>query len=919
MRPLKLTISAFGPYAGRTEIPLEQLGDRGLYLITGDTGAGKTTLFDAIAFALYGEPSGASREPSMLRSKYADPGTPTFVEMEFLCRDQRYTVRRNPEYQRPRGRGEGFTVQKADASLTFPDGRPPVTKSRDVTQAIRDLIGLDRNQFCQIAMIAQGDFQRLLLAKTEDRSKIFRELFSTRLYQVFEDRVRAETAALKQQAQEARRSVEQYLRGASWEDGPLGEELRRLQEGDAPAEEGAALLDRLLAEDTAALDRLRKELSATETRLETVSRLLGQAEARVKAREESARLRALLAEWEPRLEALRRDWEDVQSRDPERDALAVQIATETQGLDAYDRRDALLQQKTALEQSVSAQKEALARLRAQLEDRTRRLENGKAQLSALADTETRIARLEARKTQLSGEQQALSALLSALDAAAKLSARQQADARRYQAAADQSQQLHLALLRTERAFYDGQAGLLAAELRDGEPCPVCGSREHPAPAIPAGTPPTKAELDACRAQADAAQELAARLSAEAGASRGKAETAAQTASQQAEQLFGAPSAEKAGPAVRERQQALSAAQTETEDQLTQARKDLVQKQKLQKAIPEEEARHAAWSRQIQEGEGQLLSAAARAESLDRQLAEQTLPLENKAAAQAHIRQLQTQKAALDQRRTAAQTALEACAKSVEEARAGIAALEKQLSGGEDLPREALLAERSALLTAKETGRKALERLQIRLSANRAAKSGLERSGAELTALEARWGWMSALADTVGGRIPGKDRVRLETYIQTTYFDRITARANVRLLEMTGGQYELKRRREAENRQSQSGLELDVIDHYNGTERSVKTLSGGESFQASLALALGLADEVQSAAGGVRLDAMFVDEGFGSLDEDALNQAVSALSGLAESRRLVGIISHVAELKSRIQRQVVVTKDRTGGSRVSIEV
>ena len=228
MRPLKLTISAFGPYAGRTEIPLEQLGDRGLYLITGDTGAGKTTLFDAIAFALYGEPSGASREPSMLRSKYADPGTPTFVEMEFLCRDQRYTVRRNPEYQRPRGRGEGFTVQKADASLTFPDGRPPVTKSRDVTQAIRDLIGLDRNQFCQIAMIAQGDFQRLLLAKTEDRSKIFRELFSTRLYQVFEDRVRAETAALKQQAQEARRSVEQYLRGASWEDGPLGEELRRL-------------------------------------------------------------------------------------------------------------------------------------------------------------------------------------------------------------------------------------------------------------------------------------------------------------------------------------------------------------------------------------------------------------------------------------------------------------------------------------------------------------------------------------------------------------------------------------------------------------------------------------------------------------------------------------------------------------------
>ena len=255
---------------------------------------------------------------------------------------------------------------------------------------------------------------------------------------------------------------------------------------------------------------------------------------------------------------------------------------------------------------------------------------------------------------------------------------------------------------------------------------------------------------------------------------------------------------------------------------------------------------------------------------------------------------------------------------MEESRAAVSALEKQDADGEDLDRDALLQERGKLLEEKNALREALDAVQVRISDNRGAMDALRRQGVGLAELEKRWGWVRALSDTVNGRVSGKDRVMLETYIQMRYFDRITARANIRLMEMTGGQYELKRREEADNRQSQSGLELDVIDHYNGTERSVKTLSGGESFQASLSLALGLADEIQSAAGGIRLDTMFVDEGFGSLDEDALNQAVSALNGLAEGNRLVGIISHVAELKTRIEKQVLVTKDKSGGSRVSIE-
>ncbi len=231
MRPMKLVLSAFGPYAGRTEIDMEKLGDRGLYLITGDTGAGKTTIFDAIAFALYGEPSGDSRSAEMLRSQYADPHTPTFVEMEFLCREKRYLVRRNPKYLRPKGRGEGVTVQQAGAELSRPDGQPPITGSQDVLRAIRELIGLDRSQFCQIAMIAQGDFLKVLQARTEERSRIFQEIFKTRPFQAFQEALRSESSALRQQAEEARRSVMQDLRSVSCpEDSQAAAAVRELQQ-----------------------------------------------------------------------------------------------------------------------------------------------------------------------------------------------------------------------------------------------------------------------------------------------------------------------------------------------------------------------------------------------------------------------------------------------------------------------------------------------------------------------------------------------------------------------------------------------------------------------------------------------------------------------------------------------------------------
>ena len=275
MRPVKLTISAFGPYAGRMTIDMDALGTRGLYHITGKTGAGKTTIFAAITFALYGEPSGDSRSASQFRSKYADPQTPTEVELGFDYAGKRYTVRRNPEYERPKSRGEGLTEEKAAAELTLPDGRV-ITKRRDVDAAVAAIMGVDRGQFSQIAMLAQGDFLKLLLASTDDRKKIFRKLFSTQKYEDLQDRLKASSGALRKEYEELSRSIRQYVEGILCdEEDVLDIEVQKARAGKLPAEEVADLLHTLIAQDEQQAESVEKETGDLDGQLVPRSQLLG--------------------------------------------------------------------------------------------------------------------------------------------------------------------------------------------------------------------------------------------------------------------------------------------------------------------------------------------------------------------------------------------------------------------------------------------------------------------------------------------------------------------------------------------------------------------------------------------------------------------------------------------------------------------
>lgn len=442
MRPRKLTLSAFGPYAGRVVIDLEQLGEQGLYLITGDTGAGKTTIFDAITYALYGEPSGQNREPSMFRSKYAQPDTPTQVELVFSYGGKTYTVRRNPEYERPAKRGGGTTTQKADAELTLPDGCV-ITKPREVNREIVEIIGLDRSQFAQIAMIAQGDFLKLLLADTKSRQEIFREIFKTRYYMVFQERMKGEAGKLQRDCEAARASVQQYIGGVACQEDDLSKPtLEKAQAGELPFADTVELIRELIRRDREAEEREQGRLDRLEEELKETSALLGKVEEARKTREKLAAACQAREELRPQAETAQKALEEQQQTVPRQEELSRKLSVLEAELPRYQEllekenaHAALTQRIAALEQkrdqqeqtqkgkakdleawkqelgglaTVEAEQERLLREQEQAENRKSTLESLQAQVQAwqacleqLAESRTRRESLAQRQTELS--------------------------------------------------------------------------------------------------------------------------------------------------------------------------------------------------------------------------------------------------------------------------------------------------------------------------------------------------------------------------------------------------------------------------------------------------------------------------------------------------------------------------------------
>lgn len=1517
MKPVRLTISAFGPYADQIEIDFECLGGQGLYLITGDTGAGKTTIFDAIAFALYGEASGDVRKADMFRSKYAKPEVATYVLFTFEYRGKRYTVRRNPEYMRPKGRGSGYTLQRAEAELVYPDEREPVTKAKEVTKAVTELTGLDRRQFTQISMIAQGDFQKLLFAGTEERSGIFRQIFGTGIYQKLQEQLKAAVKQQWKKYDELKHSMNQYMEGIiCTDDTDCGAEILRLQKEkfDGRISEGVLLLEQLCEIDQAALNVLNQKMEALDARMQIEDRLLGNIHKVRQQKEELAKNEQLLAALQPEFELLQERYVQAEQNARECGALALQIRERQDRLVLFDRlleekegkkadeealqageadkkklqqrkqetedalkadkellkslasageekerleykieqvqkendqirrqtdafrkeaekqqqtegelgkgkknaaelvdeiqklsdkieklsdcdrqreivsetektlctqEESLCQQKTEneavqkeqeqlqmqlkelfarenaqkeavkkckeeqdklqnageiqmqcrqktkeasdrlhtfteqteslaqLQLRVNTKKEAYEQLNQQAEQQKKQLQLWKKEWEDVKDAEAGLWKLQQEQKEVQELEKQLKQLVKQLETLEQRQQELEAAQKEYLTASDEKEKSGLHYRHLEQIFFDAQAGMLARELKEQKPCPVCGSMHHPKPAKVPETVLDKEELEREKEQLSAAESKAERLSEKAGQLQARFFESALRFKEQAGDFFAAlhedviqkqtgaqmgscgkkseeelftvilekipdeqnqnnrqqgfcetlwqqffeilseeqqrlkaeqkdlkrrvketekqkirreelaacilenekkqkeldkqlqknnqelaalqgQAAEKnrqwermsgqfmlpdkartdkkaaetylqeeleqcrkqlkqaeadkkhleeleaagkqkeeelhqtelqiakqqkreaelsgqyktmqkqterkrkeaaealqsatrhflemqeyekeqdknqaAGPeqnleqnseqnseqiyleqldqsmevsdrisenllkltadsliaemqkfretlkkyldkiiqkigerdsmsqVMRQKEELLSekqkrlvelekqleaviAAKREKKEQLletagkfsevlsgeslaelsslpqeqllklsdeiahcleiqidglaeerNQNQEKLRKKQKLENQIPGQEQQLQKLVRSIQQSEvilaGKKAEADARTEKINSLLAQ--LGTEQKEEAEEEIRLLNARRQNLEKAFAQAQQDFNECRTKKERLTAAADTLRGQLScAGEagSVKEEDVLARREQWQQEKKALGIQRDLKNNAVSTNLKICRKVKEKQADTAAVEEKYTWLRALADTANGTLKGKQKIELETYIQMTYFDRILRRANLRFLMMSGGQYELKREDSSENLKGKAGLELCVIDHYNATQRSVKTLSGGETFQASLSLALGLSDEIQSYAGGIQMDAMFVDEGFGSLDEEALSQAMKALVSLTEGNRLVGIISHVAELKDRIDKKMIVTKCRSKdgiSSRVEIE-
>lgn len=875
MKPIQLVLSAFGPYVERTVIDFSALGEEGLFLIAGDTGAGKTTIFDAISFALYGEASGGKekRKSKSFHSDYVSDQTETYVELTFRHRGETWWIRRNLEYQRPAKKKkdgmETTTRQAADAQMRNEDTGEEILRMDDVNRRVRELLGLTQDQFTQTVMIAQGDFLKILTASSDDRKKLFRDLFHTNLYVDLQSRLQEKNRACADE----QKALEQVILSAEGKIDPEAEFAEReillsycgqIQHTDALC----ALLARLIEQEKAAQEQARAQKKEAADQIGAL----------IAAVTEGERVNRDFADWESkraRLAALTAGQGEI---DAQRAALAA--ARRAQQLET----DEALMRRTR--RDMDAQRAALSEAQAALEQAEK----------ALPETETRMKEAESR----SGEIHALLAqakqmedCLPVLGEVERLKAALDTQKRELQRLTADSSRAQAAYTAAQNSYYLSQAGLLARELKAGQPCPVCGSTAHPCPAQITPETVTRQALEqaaqrretAEKAQSDAATRLAAN----------------QAALDERE----------------DRLRALKIGPDETRQRLA-ARIDAAHQAAADRQREIDAARSAYQTLDKRKTAAQSAVDAAQKQlaALEKDLRAQTEAFEQKRAAHGFEDEASYR---LAKRTNADIERLDREIRNFDEQKRTLAAqtheLEDKLSGRQRTDLAALQNRQAAALDRQAKAENAEKAMVRKLTLHESAEREIRQANAAIQKKRGKWQIIQELYTCCAGIAAGNPRAKLtfEAYVQQYYFRFVVAAANKRLTRLTDGMFTLRVMREAANRVSQSGLDLEVLDRSTGQARDVSTLSGGESFLASLALALGLSDAVQSQSGQIRMDAMFIDEGFGSLDENALRSSIDVLLELADGKRLIGIISHVQELEERIDKQIVVTKTPNGST------
>ncbi|MCQ2089277.1 MAG: SMC family ATPase [Fibrobacter sp.] len=939
MRPLKLVITGFGPYAERTEIDFNKLGTHGLYLISGDTGAGKTTIFDAITYALFGKASGDNRDDAKLfRCTNASPETPTEVELTFAYNSKEYRIRRNPEYERPAKRGGGMAKENASVTFYYPDANgkvsavsESVSKEKDVADEVKKVMGgLDRDQFSQIAMIAQGDFMKILMEDTRHRRETFRKIFKTEKFEKLQDMLSKAAGQFDAACKNQVRTACTHVSGIQCaEDSAYANDVaekKALAEGLNIADwnEVCDLLQKLVDEDSGLVEKLNAELEAIKVQISEQDKNLGKAGDAEKNRRN---LKIAQEQLPQKIEELQKKLEAKTAQEnlePERDELQAKIAVIENSLPQYDgldkKRGDLKQKETALKSSQAALTKAEATQKA-LETELNAL---KEELATLSDAGANKVQLEAAIKELEARQESIKDVGGqAKNYMTELGALKTAQDE-YLAAEKAYSALNGDYEKKHRAFLNEQAGILAAALEEGCECPVCGSTHHPHKACKSVEAPTQAELDDLKEKVATAESERNSKNSEAVKKKGVCDGLKEPLQEKLNKLFGECAIEDAKNRGNEEFQKNRETLASLNKELVAETDKVKRKQELEnpeKGIPAKEKTLEEMRSANEEKARDNVAAEKEIEGLQNSIKDmlQGLAFESKSAASAEIKKLQTALDASNNALKLAATAYTTCEGEVKTLKGQIEAFEKALEGVPEYDLETLKTANETLKATQTKKTNVWNLASGRVKQNEATLSSIKAIATQLSADIKKLQWLNNLADTANGGLSGREKLMLETYVQTSYFDRIIRHANRRFHLLSNGQYELIRREEASNNRAQSGLDLNVIDHANGKQREVKTLSGGESFLASLSLALGLADEVQSNAGGIQLDTMFVDEGFGSLDDESLKSAINVLQNLAGDHRLVGIISHVNELENKIDKIVRVEKDERKVSRVTIEV
>ncbi len=1055
MKPINLVMSAFGPFRGVTEVPFSELGTAGLFLINGDTGSGKTTLFDAISFALYGNASGENRTADSFRSDYAEEEEETYVELTFLHHHREYKIQRNPSYLRSKKRGSGTTEQKNNATLILPDGRV-ISGYAQVTQAVTELLGIDWRQYKQISMLAQGEFLQLLTAGSDERGMIFRKVFGTQQFAYLQQRLKEMAGKLRHQCEDTDRGILQYLSGIacgkesihkaaveeSIKSGDINqvpkmmELLKEILDADQNLYDEMKVendhikkeLDKLTAEYSLAeqFNRMFAELREAEEEYQKLTRaaeLMGKEEERIlrgdkalhsvkpvedaylrlikdlkdleenierekaemcRLQSDERRLREELKakeSYKPRIEELKKEVNRLEEETIKQDAILTQ---EKQRILMEDK-------KQALEKLISDLIQGKEELRQEQASKQAEQEQAADSGKALAICE---GLLEKSKKYIEQVQK----LLKDIEIIKTEREMYEACTVEYRSAEGNYLEMSRTFAEMEAYFYREQAGIMAASLESGKPCPVCGSTEHPHKAELTEGAPSEENLNREKRILEKVREQLLSAGSRCEAQKSRVVTLEKALIENARPLLSGASEDGISTKLNADDE-VAGISGMARQKLTETEQDIYELEQRKRKLTEEVRRKELNAKRLAEIMVELQtseeSISVRREELSTVIVElnrsigtiqglkKDLRFTTKEEAETAIREMKTEWEQLQEQLNSAEAALRNCELLLGKTNAVLtdnnnkqAIKAKDCNRAKELFacklldcgfREAGLADeaayREALLTEEElntlkntvdTYHRTLEALKNRILQLKKNTEGREEKdlnqlfsareewnrkykevGDQLSLIFSRmknneviyrkvgeqnrqqeklrreYLMISGLSRTACGELSGKSKLAFEQYVQAFYFEKVIHEANKRFYQMSNHQYVLQRKKDATDLRSSAGLELEVMDYYTGKARSVKSLSGGESFKAALSLALGLSDVIQSYAGGIEMDAMFVDEGFGSLDSDSLEQAIETLNALTAGNRMVGIISHVGELKERIDKKLLIEKSMEG--------